>query len=70
MNLVDFVTKYRKTLNGRINDLTISVSSGSIKDMEQYRSIVGEIQGLSTALDELSSLLKGFDTDDEDVTGS
>tara|TARA_R100001079_G_C4385809_1_gene125130 strand:- start:111 stop:323 length:213 start_codon:yes stop_codon:yes gene_type:complete len=70
MNLVDFVTKYRKTLNGRINDLTISVSSGSIKDMEQYRSIVGEIQGLSTALDELSSLLKGFDTDDEDVTDS
>tara|TARA_Y100001972_G_scaffold88497_1_gene108281 strand:- start:193 stop:405 length:213 start_codon:yes stop_codon:yes gene_type:complete len=70
MNLVDFVTKYRKTLNNRISDLTIAVSSGSIKDMEQYRSIVGEIQGLSTALDELSSLLKGFDTDDEDVTGS
>ena len=70
MNLVDFVTKYRKTLHNRISDLTITVSSGSIKDMEQYRSIVGEIQGLSTALDELSSLLKGFDTDDEDVTGS
>ena len=70
MNLGDFVTKYRKTLNNRISDLTITVSSGAIKDMEQYRSIVGEIQGLSTALDELSSLLKGFDTDDEDVTGS
>ena len=70
MNLVDFVTKYRKTLNNRVGDLTITVSSGSIKDMEQYRSIVGEIQGLSTALDELSSLLKGFDTDDEDVTDS
>jgi hypothetical protein len=34
--------------------------------MEQYRSLVGEIQGLSFAIDELSALLKGFDTDDED----
>jgi len=66
LNVVDFLTKYRKNLNTRIEDLTTTVTSGSIKDMEQYRSLVGEIQGLSFAIDELNALLKGFDTDDED----
>lgn len=66
MNVVDFISKYRKNLNTRIEDLTTTVASGSIKDMEQYRSLVGEIQGLSFAMDELSALLKGYDTDDED----
>ena len=47
-------------------DIHFMAREGSIKDMEQYRSLVGEIQGLSFAIDELSALLKGFDTDDED----
>lgn len=70
MNVVDFIGKYRKNLNNRIEDLTATVSSGSIKDMEQYRSLVGEIQGLSFAMDELKALLKGFDTNDEDFTST
>ena len=61
LNVVDFLTKYRKNLNTRIEDLTTTVTSGSIKDMEQYRSLVGEIRGLSFAIDELSALLS-FDT--------
>jgi len=33
--------------------------------MEQYRAVVGEIQGLSFAVEELQSLLKRFDDDTE-----
>ncbi len=65
MNVVDFINKYRKSLNRRADDITETVSSGSVRDMEQYRSLVGELQGVSFALSELNSLLKGFETDDE-----
>ena len=36
------------------------ITSGNVKDLEQYRAVVGEIQGLSFAVEELQSLLKGL----------
>lgn len=69
MTITDFLTKYKKLLNNRIDDLSVVITSGSIKDMEQYRNHVGEIQGLSFALEELVSLLKRYD-DDEDTSGA
>lgn len=36
----------------------MSVTSGSAADYEHYRAMVGEIQGLSFAVDELRTLLK------------
>jgi hypothetical protein len=68
MDAVTFVTRYRKALKTRIEDISISLSSGSAADMEQYRAMVGEIQGLSYAMDELDSLLKKDDDDDFDRT--
>jgi hypothetical protein len=36
----------------------MAVTSGSASDWEQYKAMVGEIQGLSFAVDELKTLLK------------
>mgnify|MGYP003115451320 FL=1 len=57
MDIVDFISKYQKVLNNRIEDISVSITSGSITDIEDYRARVGEIQGVTFALDELKTLL-------------
>jgi len=57
MDIVDFISKYQKVLNKRVEDISLSVTSGGISDMEDYRARVGEIQGVTFALDELKALL-------------
>ena len=57
MDIVDFISKYQKVLNNRIEDISVSITSGSITDIEDYRARVGEIQGVTYALDELKTLL-------------
>jgi conjugal transfer/entry exclusion protein len=42
----------------------MSITSGSASDMEQYRAMVGEIQGISFALDEIKTLLKRYIEDE------
>ncbi len=65
MTLPEFITKFKKSLESRVEDLSVAITSGNVKDMEQYRAVVGEIQGLSFAVEELQSLLKRFDDDTE-----
>lgn len=65
MTLPEFITKFKKSLESRVEDLSVAITSGNVKDMEHYRAIVGEIQGLSFAVEELQSLLKRFDDDAE-----
>ena len=57
MDIVDFISKYQKVLNNRIEDISVSITSGSITDIEDDRARVGEIQGVTFALDELKALL-------------
>ena len=65
MTLPEFITKFKKSLESRVEDLSVAITSGNVKDMEHYRAVVGEIQGLSFAVEELQSLLKRFDDDAE-----
>ena len=58
MDVYNFLTKYQKSLNNRIEDISVSITSGGISDMEDYRARVGEIQGVTFALDELKALLE------------
>ena len=58
MDIVDFISKYQKVLNNRIEDISVSITSGSITDIEDYRTRVGEIQGVTFALDEMKALLE------------
>ena len=69
MDVYDFITKYNKVLNNRIEDIRLSITSGSTTNMEDYRARVGEIQGVTYALDELKALLKKANyVDDTDST--
>ena len=65
MTLPEFITKFKRSLESRVEDLSVAITSGNVKDVEQYRAVVGEIQGLSFAVEELQSLLKRFDDDAE-----
>ena len=58
MDIYEFINKYQKSLNNRIEDISLSITSGSITDMEDYRSRVGEVQGVTLALAELKTLLQ------------
>lgn len=69
MDVYQFITKYNKVLNSRIEDISVSITSGGISDMEDYRARVGEIQGVTYALNELKALLeKANYVDDIDST--
>ena len=65
MDVVDFAKHVYKVLRERENDLVQNLATGGPKDWEQYKMIVGEIQGLSFARDEMRALLEnhadGFD---------
>jgi|TARA_R100000315_G_C5131054_1_gene74909 hypothetical protein len=64
MDVVDFLSRYQKTLQTRVDDISISLTSGSASDMSAYRAMVGEIQGITYALEELRALLKKVNYDD------
>ena len=63
MKVTDFLHKYKKVLNTRIEDISISLTSGIASDMEAYKAMVGEIQGLTYALEQLRTLLEKVDND-------
>ena len=63
MKVTDFLHKYKKSLNTRIEDISMSLTSGNASDMEAYKAMVGEIQGLTYALEQLRTLLEKTDDD-------
>jgi len=63
VKVTDFLHKYQKNLNERINDISIALTSGSASDMEAYKAMVGEIQGLTYALEQIRTLLEKVDND-------
>ena len=63
VKVTDFLYKYQKSLNDRINEISIALTSGNASDMASYKAMVGEIQGLSYALEQLRTLLEKTDND-------
>ena len=58
MQLENVITKLIKFIKTRSEALSISVTSGSVDNMEKYRYIVGQIAALEAVLQELSNLLE------------
>ena len=58
MQLENVITKLIKFMKTRAEALSISITSGSIDNMEKYRYIVGQIAALEAVLQELSNLLE------------
>ena len=58
MQLEQVVTKLIKFMQARSEALALSVTSGSIDNMEKYRNIIGQIAAIEAVLQELSNLLE------------
>jgi len=58
MNLESVITKLLRHLNKRIDDLSMTVTSGGVDNMEKYNYIIGQINALEATKQELSNLLE------------
>jgi predicted ATP-dependent protease len=57
MNLENVIYKLQRNLDKRIQQLAISVTSGGVDSMETYKYIIGQINALEAAKQEISNLL-------------
>ena len=57
MQLENVITKLLRFIDTRVDSLSISVTSGGVDNMEKYRYIIGQINGLEAVRQELSNLL-------------
>ena len=57
MQLENVVKKLIRFLNTRLEALSMTVTSGSVDSMENYKYIIGQINGLEAIRQELSNLL-------------
>ena len=58
MQLENVITRLLRFIDTRVDALSISVTSGSVDNMEKYRYIIGQINGLEAVRHELSNLLE------------
>ena len=58
MQLENVITRLLRFIDTRVDALSISVTSGSVDNMEKYRYIIGRINGLEAVRQELSNLLE------------
>ena len=58
MQLENVIRRLVKFVNTRTQALSISVTSGSIDNMEKYRYIIGQISALEAVRQEISNLLE------------
>ncbi len=57
MQLENVITKLIKFLNARLEALSVTITSGGVDSMENYKYIIGQINGLEATKQELSNLL-------------
>ena len=57
MNLERVITRLLKSINVRLEQLSVSVTSGNIDNMEKYKYIIGQINALEAVKQEISILL-------------
>ena len=58
MQLENVITKLIKFIKTRSEALSVTVTSGSVDTMENYKYIIGQINGLEATKQELSNLLE------------
>ncbi len=58
MQLENVITKLLRFLRTRLDSLSMSVTSGSVDNMENYKYIIGQINAYEATLQELSNLLE------------
>ena len=58
MQLENVITKLIKFIKARADALSVTITSGSIDNMEKYQYIIGQITALEATRQELSNLLE------------
>ena len=58
MQLETAINKLLKFLRTRLDSLSMSVTSGSVDNMENYKYIIGQINAYEATLQEISNLLE------------
>ena len=58
MQLEIVINRLLKMLRSRVDNLALSVTSGSVDNMENYKYIIGQINAYEATLQEISNLLE------------
>jgi len=67
MDVADFAKYIYKLLEQREDQVATMLTSGGVQNFEQYQRMVGEVQGLVYAKEEIKSLLEKNIDDGEDI---
>ena len=68
MQLENTINKLLRFLRVRIDSLSVSVTSGGVDNMENYKYIIGQINAYEATLQEISNLLNNKERHDEKGT--
>jgi len=66
MDLISLAQFILKTIRDRRDQIGELLTSGNVKNMEEYRSLVGEIMGMSFVEQELRTVLKNAEMLDDE----
>jgi hypothetical protein len=58
MQLEKVINRLLKFLRNRLDNLSMSVTSGGVDNMENYKYIIGQINAYEATLQEISNLLE------------
>ena len=58
MQLENVINRLLKFLRSRLDNLSVSVTSGGVDSMEKYQYIIGQINACEATLQEISNLLE------------
>ena len=64
MDLENVIYKLRRSLDNKINALSLNITSGGVDNMETYKYIIGQINALEATKQELSALLEHKEQND------
>ena len=70
MDVADFAKYVYNLLGKREEQIADMLTTGGVQNFEQYQRLVGEVQGLVYAIEELKSLLEKNIDDAEDFIRS
>tara|TARA_R100001510_G_C7620670_1_gene181636 strand:+ start:82 stop:294 length:213 start_codon:yes stop_codon:yes gene_type:complete len=70
MDVADFSKYVYRLLEQREEQVAEMLTSGGVQNFEQYQRLVGEVQGLVYAKEEIKSLLEKNVDDGEDIIRS
>ena len=65
---MDFIDKIRKVIKMRHDDVVIAMTSGNVDNMEKYNYMLGRIRTYQYLLQEISTLLKTKEQNENEGT--